>query len=98
MICQTIKPVDREEVEAAGTPSNTEIEIVSQQKNEEEPKPVHEESEVISVPLVSEKPERPSTLNFVETQKPMEIFSPMSQGSTPVSILKLNTFRDLKSF
>ncbi|XP_033222059.1 uncharacterized protein LOC117176113 isoform X2 [Belonocnema kinseyi] len=95
MIYQTIKPVDREEVEATGTPLNTEIEMVSQQKTEEEPEPVIGEPEVIFLPPVSEKLERPSTLNFVENQKAMEMFCPMSQGSTPIFPLNLTSDEEL---
>ena len=100
MICLAIKTVEREKVEDTGAPLNAEVEIISQKKIEEESVPVLEEPEIICTPPVSpllEKPERPSTLNFVENQNPMDMFSSLSQGSTPVRILPFKTQISLNS-
>lgn len=96
IICQAIKPVDREEqLEVTGTPAaattasnnNSQLEIVSQRKKSDiQFESIQQEQEIISTPLIAEKIERPSTLNFVEIHSSVEMFSPMSHGSTPVRI------------
>ncbi|XP_043483093.1 uncharacterized protein LOC122511726 isoform X2 [Leptopilina heterotoma] len=103
IICQAIKPVDREEqLEVTGTPAtasnNSQLEIVSQRKKSDiQFESIQQEQEIISTPLIAEKIERPSTLNFVEIHSSVEMFSPMSHGSTPILPLSLTSDEEIVS-